>query len=254
MPAIPARTSISMLASSSTLADDPRAMDAQVLISTGVLLVPGLWYGSGMVARWMADRRISRATRGQGILALTYDDGPGPNTTPAILDLLARYDAKATFFMIGRSAEACPDLTRRVAEAGHTIGWHSHTHRNQWKTDPIRGVADVLTPPAILRDGVAKARVFRPPYGKMTFGTTLACALRRLPIITWTHASGDTYGTLPDPTCVVDLVKNAGGGMVLMHDMDRDDPDRSRWVLEVTERLLQLARSSDWEIRGAADE
>jgi len=219
-----------------------------LLVIAGLVITLGLWYGPGVIARRLADRRLIRATRGQGVLALTYDDGPGPNTTPALLDLLAEHDAKATFFMVGRCAEAAPELTRRVAEEGHTIGWHSHRHRNQWKSDPIRAVIDVWRPPTLLDSGPTSVRVFRPPYGKMNLGTVLACLARGLPIITWTHASGDTFATLPEVGDIVDAVRREGGGVVLMHDNDRGDASRAPWVLDLTARLLQLAREQNWRI------
>lgn len=63
-------------------------------------------------------------------LALTFDDGPNPAITPQLLDLLARYDARATFFVIGRFVRECPDLLRELAARGHAIGNHSETHAN----------------------------------------------------------------------------------------------------------------------------
>ncbi len=208
----------------------------------------GLWYGAGIVARAICDARLRAATMGRGVLMLTYDDGPGRMATPPLLDLLKAHDAKATFFLIGQSAEVAPEVVDRLAADGHTIGWHTHTHRNQWKSDPLRALADVWQPPARLDTGPTRATVFRPPYGKMTLGTVLASAARRLPIITWTHVSGDTHETLPDPQAIVAQVEQDRGGVVLMHDMDRADSSRPAYVLELTRLLLESASRHGWTI------
>jgi peptidoglycan/xylan/chitin deacetylase (PgdA/CDA1 family) len=247
VPAVHTPTSPTFVASERPRTDDLNTMEP-LLVIAGLMIAVGLWYGTGLITRWLVDRRLSRATRGRGVLALTFDDGPGPNTTPALLDLLAKHDAKATFFLVGRCAEAAPRLTQRIAAEGHTIGWHSHRHRNQWKSNPVQAVVDVWRPPTILRSGETSVRVFRPPYGKMNLGTVLACLAGRLPIITWTHASGDTFATLPEVPDVVETVRTAGGGVVLMHDMDRDDASRAPWVLGLTEALLQLAHEKNWRI------
>ncbi len=228
-----------------------------VLLLTSLAIVFAFaagWLGAGILARLVGDRRLRRGTNGQGILALTFDDGPGGETTPALLDLLREHDARATFFLIGDSATRHPDIVERLASDGHTICWHSQTHRHQWKTDPIRGILDLWSPPAMLRREPTMARGFRPPYGKMTFGTWLVCRLRRWPIITWTHPSGDTFPRLPKVDDFVASVDRDGGGVVLMHDMDREDPARAEFVLQVTRDLLRLANHRDWKILSSPDD
>ena len=222
-----------------------------------ILIACGLgfaWYGSGILARLAADRRLRRRTRSQGVLAITFDDGPGEATTPELLDLLRARNARATFFLIGASATRNPEIVERLAADGHTICWHSRTHRNQWKTDPIRGILDLWNPPRILRREPTTAHDFRPPYGKMTLGTLLVCRLRNWRIITWTHPSGDTHEQLPDVDDFIDSIDRAGGGVVLMHDMDRDDPERARFVLRTTTGLLDLAERRDWKLVSSPEE
>jgi peptidoglycan-N-acetylglucosamine deacetylase len=99
-------------------------------------------------------------------LALTFDDGPNPEWTPQLIDILARYRVRATFFMVGRFAEEEPLLTRYVADAGHLIGNHTWSHPNLALTAP-GGVRDELARTStILAKIIGKPiRYFRPPFG-----------------------------------------------------------------------------------------
>lgn len=222
-----------------------------ILVGLGCVVA---WYGGGLVARRRLDHRLARGTAGHGVLALTYDDGPGRRATPELLDLLARLDVRATFFVIGRSASEGTDLVDRIVGEGHTLGWHTERHRNQWKTDPLRGILDLAVNPVVATRQPDRCLLFRPPYGKMTLGTVLVARLRQWTIATWTHVSGDTHGSLPDPDDVVAAVEESGGGVVLMHDMDRTDPARGDFVLQTTEALVALARRKAWTIVAAPEE
>src|SRR5215470_9910066 len=97
------------------------------------LVVGGAASASGIVA-WGAVApsaelfgRTLRHTGSGSTLALTFDDGPNPAVTPSLLDLLERYQVRATFFLIGRHVRACPSLAKEIAERGHTIGNHTET-------------------------------------------------------------------------------------------------------------------------------
>lgn len=99
-------------------------------------------------------------------LAITFDDGPNPAITPQLLDLLDRYNAKATFFVIGRFVRECPDLVKETASRGHVIGNHTDTHRNLTWLSPAQVTVELrLCHHAITNALGAPARWFRPPYG-----------------------------------------------------------------------------------------
>ena len=103
-------------------------------------------------------------------MAITFDDGPNPSITPTFLDLLARYDARATFFLIGRYARECPELVREVAARGHVVGNHTQTHVNLFRTGPagtreeLRRCQDSIAW-ALATAGGAAPVWFRPPWG-----------------------------------------------------------------------------------------
>jgi peptidoglycan/xylan/chitin deacetylase (PgdA/CDA1 family) len=115
---------------------------------------PSVWRGPG-------DRRS---------VALTFDDGPTP-ATPAILDILRRYDVPATFFQIGEQAEAFPEIARQVAGAGHEIGNHSHTHPNFALRRPTFIASEFERAQETIRSVTGRTPAFlRAPYGVRWFG------------------------------------------------------------------------------------
>ncbi len=99
-------------------------------------------------------------------LALTFDDGPNPTITPKLLDLLDRYNAKATFFLIGRFVRECPDLVKETVARGHSVGNHTETHPNLFWCSPTQARIELrLCQDAIRNVLGAPPMWFRPPYG-----------------------------------------------------------------------------------------
>jgi peptidoglycan-N-acetylglucosamine deacetylase len=190
--------------------------------------------------RKLAERRLEARCRETRSLVLTYDDGPGRSLTPALLEVLADRGARATFFALGRRALEAPEVLDRVAAAGHEVGCHSFDHRNAWKVPPAAGVADIDEGYESLARWVRPDGLFRPPYGKLTLATWAALRRRRGRLACWTVVSGDTFGELPRQDDVVDQVVRAGGGVVLMHDFDRE-PERGEYVTGLTGQLLDAA-------------
>src|SRR5579864_736960 len=99
-------------------------------------------------------------------LALTYDDGPNNSCTPRLLDVLAKHDVHATFFLIGKFVRQCPDIVRRISAASHAIGNHTFTHPNLIFAGAARIAAELQDCERALSDVVPNhARIFRPPFG-----------------------------------------------------------------------------------------
>ena len=97
-------------------------------------------------------------------MCLTFDDGPDPDSTPQLLDILDKHDIKALFFCDGRAAEKYPDLINRMISKGHIIGNHGYNHLNGWKTSLKKYIADVVNAAPYTSSGL-----FRPPYGRLRF-------------------------------------------------------------------------------------
>ncbi|MGH6877320.1 MAG: polysaccharide deacetylase family protein [Rhizomicrobium sp.] len=189
-------------------------------------------------------KKIARRVIDRRILALTFDDGPNPELTPKILDLLKSYGAKATFFIVGKNARMYPEIVERIRSEGHDIGCHSHQHLNAWKTVPWRAVADINAGYQTLSPWLSADGIFRPPHGKMTLPTYLAIRRRGAKVWWWTLDSGDTHDKLPSPLAVQHVVAGRQGAIVLLHDLHtQNHPEqRDRFVLEISAALLELAR------------
>ena len=123
---------------------------------------------------------------------LTFDDGPCPETTAATLDLLARFDAPATFFFLGARARARPDLVRATAEAGHAVGQHTDTHLDAWRA-PAEAVEEELTTATATLEALTgrPVRSMRPPYGRFTRSMRRWCRTNGQRIVMWDVMPGD---------------------------------------------------------------
>ena len=181
----------------------------ELLLAFGLAAVL-LNYLPGILVRWRCTARLKRQARGK--LVLTYDDGPGSSLEPKLIELLQRYDAKATFFLVGKEAEAAPERCRALVEAGHEIGSHGYGHVNAWRALPWTAVTDVRRGFAALDGCGLQAGLYRPPFGKLTVWNWLEVARRRKPIAYWTRVSGDTYAPLPEVEESVRRVSSDGGG------------------------------------------
>jgi peptidoglycan/xylan/chitin deacetylase (PgdA/CDA1 family) len=181
------------------------------------------------------------------ILVLTYDDGPSSALTPQLLDLLQRRAVHATFFMLGRHAQQHPDIVDRVIQEGHDVGCHSDQHLNAWKALPWEAVADIDAGYEHLSQWIQPNGMFRPPHGKMTLPTYWSIRRRGAPVWWWTIDSGDTYDVPPSVNQVADRLRGEGGGIVLMHDLDRAQ-SRNEFVLEATAALLDVAKQESLKI------
>jgi len=129
---------------------------------------------------------------GAPCLYLTFDDGPDPDGTPALLELLDAHDTRATFFLLGQRAARHPALVRTVADAGHGVGSHGWDHRDPWRT-PGREVLDGLDrTEAVLSDLVGgRVRDHRPPYGRLTPATLRWARSAGRRIVLWDRMAGD---------------------------------------------------------------
>ena len=186
------------------------------------------------------------------LLVLTYDDGPSGSLTPAILEILKHHGAKATFFMLGRSAQQHKKIADRIVEEGHEACCHSDQHLNAWKVNPWAAVSDIRAGYDKLVSWVAQDGMYRPPYGKITLPTYLAIWRRGASLGWWTIDSGDTYSPLPQPKQVANRLMREGGGVILMHDLDRSK-DRNDFVLETTALLLNMAEQQSFSIKRLSD-
>ncbi len=159
------------------------------------------------------------------VLYLTFDDGPIPEVTPWVLDQLRDHGALATFFVVGANAQRHSDVLERIRREGHAVGNHTWHHVNGSRTPRATYLRDVLhTQPH------TGTRLFRPPYGRLTWGQ--ARALRaRFDIVMWDVLSADFDAAVTPERCLRNvLTKARPGSIIVFHDSLKAEP-RLRYVL-----------------------
>ncbi|MDF1695664.1 MAG: polysaccharide deacetylase family protein [Saprospiraceae bacterium] len=153
--------------------------------------------------------RISKSKK----VYLTFDDGPVPEATPWVLDLLKKHGCKATFFCVGENVEKYPQVYQRIVDEGHAVGNHTFNHLNAWKSEKEWYKANVAKASEYINSSL-----FRPPYGKLTPG--LIKKLKgKFDIIMWDVLSGDFDTTLSPQNCFENVKSNAKeGSIIVFHD------------------------------------
>jgi len=215
------------------------------LLSLYAALAAGGLHYSPYAAKRFGVARLAALCRQRRALCLTYDDGPGAQLTPAVLDLLEEFSAPATFFLLGMRTTGQEAILDRMQREGHEVGSHSQCHLNAWKVAPWRAVADVRAGFHCLRLRLPSRPLFRPPHGKLVLATYMETRRQRARFAWWTHDSGDTWTALPSVESVVRRLQHQGGGVVLLHDFDRATSDREQrhqFVLNVARAALIWAR------------
>jgi len=168
---------------------------------------------------------------------LTFDDGPLPEVTPQVLDLLDDYEAKASFFMVGENAARSPALVEEIFKRGHRVGNHGHNHLNGWKT-----------PDKVYVDNVKKAaehipsKLFRPPYGKIKPRQARLLS-GDFKIVMWSVLSGD-FDRKKTPEQCFEAVKNnlKPGAVVVFHDSIKAKEN----MLPALEKTLRMLKREGW--------
>jgi len=191
----------------------------------------GQWYG----------RTFAGGGRGSKQIALTYDDGPNDPHTLKLLDVLAKHDVRATFFMIGRYAQQRPDIARAVAQAGHIIGNHAFTHPLLIFKSEVQTRAELLDCRKALDDAIGKySNLFRPPFGGRRPATLRIIRELELQTIMW-NVTGYDWNSPPAETIEKKVASQMrGGDVILLHDGGHRamGADRAQTVM-ATDKLIR---------------
>ncbi len=186
---------------------------------------------------------------GDGSAAITFDDGPHPEHTPRVLDVLARRGVKATFFLIGRLAQRCPELVRRIAEEGHTIGNHSFEHSDPEQTT-ARALLDEVRQTDELLAGLVgpRARLFRPPKGRLTLVKLWGLWCAGQTVVLWNRDPRDyACRSADDLQQWVQRNPARGGDLFLFHDaFPHVASVLDKVIDQATDAGLRLATLSQW--------
>ena len=175
------------------------------------------------VLQWLPAGRIMTRLRDGSIgrnLYLTFDDGPNPEHTPPLLDLLDAHDAKASFFLIGEQVERYPALAKRIVEAGHALGNHSYSHPRFERLSLADQFEEIQRTDRLLSSMDGRSRhMFRPPRGVLPLSMVVRCFRERRRICLWSYDTCD-YSRKPIDQVLPLIQRNPvrGGDILLMHD------------------------------------
>ncbi len=186
------------------------------------------------LVQWLFPRRVWAFSRKEPNIYLTFDDGPIPEVTPWVLDLLKEYDAKATFFCIGENVKKHPEIFERIITEGHSIGNHTFHHLKGTETTTEKYLEDIAlfeetittfndefraTSNEQISPLTTRTSLFRPPYGRMTSAQAKKVAEKGYKIVMWDVLSADFDTSILEEKCLENVLNNIKpGSVVVFHD------------------------------------
>ena len=176
------------------------------------------WYLKKMYADLLWDIPSS-----EKVMYLTFDDGPNVTATPFVLEQLKKYNAKGTFFCIGKNVMEHPSLYRQLLDEGHVTANHTFNHLNGWKVPDEDYFKDILDARKYI-----DSSLFRPPYGRITRfqAKHLRQSSLKFRVVMWDVVSGDFDTTITPDKCASNVLKNSRtGSIVVFHDSEKAFPN-----------------------------
>jgi peptidoglycan-N-acetylglucosamine deacetylase len=198
----------------------------------------GQWYG----------RTFTGLGRGTKQIALTFDDGPNDPHTLRLLEVLARHDVRATFFLIGRYVQQLPEISRQIIEAGHVVGNHTFSHPLLIFKSAAEIRQELSDCRSALQDAIGEhSNLFRPPFGGRRPAVLRIARELGLEPVMW-NVTGYDWNAPPAAVIELKLAKQIrGGDVVLLHDGGHRalGADRSQTIL-ATDRLIQRYKTEGY--------
>ena len=188
----------------------------------------------GKILKWLYPDVIWSINDPEGIY-LTFDDGPTPGVTEWILHTLERYDAKATFFVLGKNVELYPDLYQMILDKGHKIGNHTYSHQKGWTMPTERYIEDVD-----LAGDMLRTELFRPPYARIT-RSQLKQLAQRYKIVMWNVLSRDYNRHLSPKKCLYGTIRGLrGGDIISLHDSEKSFKNTSYVLPALLRKICEM--------------
>lgn len=215
------------------------------LVLAGAHAAPNLgrkWYGRRL---FPLIRRIPI----HGAVALTFDDGPG-EALDDFLTTLDRYNARATFFVVGEQVKAAPGRVRDIIDAGHEVGLHCYHHRNYLHRPPWEVVQDLDRAQATIEDATGRPiTLYRPPHGMFNLATFIESGRRGWHRVYWQRQGWDWEASATPESIAAGVGVPDPGDIILLHDDDRySAPGSWRRTLAALPRILETAKSAGMEV------
>lgn len=174
---------------------------------------------------------------------LTFDDGPHPTATPFVLEQLRKYDAKATFFCIGKNVVEHTHIYNQLLVEGHTVGNHTHNHLNGWQTSTDDYINNIR-----LAGEHINSRLFRPPYGRISRRQINRLQKSTIPyhIYMWDVLSGDFDISISPQQCLDNVINNIEPGSIIVFHDSQKAWDRMSYALP---KVLDYCKSQGWQLK-----
>ncbi len=165
---------------------------------------------------------------GENVLYLTFDDGPHPQVTPWVLNTLADFNAKASFFCVGENITKFNEVYKEIKNQDHTIGNHTFNHLNGWKTKTKKYLENIKKTDLLLED---TSGLFRPPHGRIKRKQAKYLLKNNYKIVMWDVLSGDFDKNLNKEKCLQNVLQNTKkGSIIVFHDSEKAF-DKLQYVL-----------------------
>ena len=180
-------------------------------------------------------------------VALTFDDGPHPEGTPAVLEALAAIEAPATFFLCGEQVERDPGLAAEIAAAGHVVAVHGYRHRNMLRLAPRTFVEDLERGIAAIEDAVGlRPELYRPPYGIFSYPGMVEVQARGLRPLLWSRWGHDWRANRSGTEIAAEATRDLDAGdVLLLHDADHySEPGCWRGTVAALPMVVERIRSA----------
>ncbi|MEZ4857618.1 MAG: polysaccharide deacetylase family protein [Flavobacteriaceae bacterium] len=204
---------------------------------------------------WLYPKRIWAFSRVKNTIYLTFDDGPIPEVTPWVLDILKKYNAKATFFCIGVNIEKNPNIFSRVKREGHDIGNHTFNHLKGTKTPTRKYLDNVLAFEEFIQQSnnpsIQPPKLFRPPYGKLTQKQAKRIRQKGYNIIMWDVLSYDWDNRVSEEKCLQNVLKNIRPGSIIVF---HDSLKAKKNLTYTLPKVLGFIQEKGWKSKGLNDE
>ncbi len=181
-----------------------------------------------------------RVNTEEKVMYLTFDDGPTPVITQEVLSLLKKFDAKATFFLLGKNIQTHPHIAHAIIDAGHSIGNHGYGHLNGWKTNNFTYFKDFLLAQQVLQEYTGyQTELYRPAYGRITHKQALKI-MKTHQIVMMDVLGGDFDLKANSEEVFGNVIKHVQpGSIVCLHDSEKAWPRLSKALLLILEHFEQ---------------
>ncbi|NLS45508.1 MAG: polysaccharide deacetylase family protein [Firmicutes bacterium] len=252
-----------------------------VLISFGIAILRPQAVDSLLQSRWLGETMLSRYTDGSERenripepidlaslfpdivirrwnpetrkIALTFDDGPDDIYTPKILDILAEYNVRATFFLIGNSAEKYQNVVKRIWEEGHEIGNHTYHHSNLSKMMPWQILLDLKKARQVFADITGEdVLVVRPPYGALNPPAVEAIGNEGYNVFLWTVDSLDWWG-LSKEEVIENVIPRVERGVIILHHSSGGPGEDLTGTINALPEIIETLQSQGYSFNTASE-